>query len=42
MEILRNELQPGDVVFIKASRAIGLERVAQALIEFFARENTHP
>lgn len=42
VEILRKEVQPGDVVFVKASRAIGLERVAQALIEFLSRENTHP
>ncbi|MEY2635317.1 MAG: UDP-N-acetylmuramoyl-tripeptide--D-alanyl-D-alanine ligase [Actinomycetota bacterium] len=42
LEILRNEVSPGDVVFFKASRAIGLERVAQAMIEHFTRENTHP
>lgn len=33
IEMLRDELAPGDVVLVKASRAIGLERVAQALIE---------
>ena len=42
LEILRNEVSPGDVVFFKASRAIGLERVAQAMIEHFTRENKHP
>ena len=31
--VLRRELQPGDVVLVKASRAIGLERVAQAILE---------
>jgi UDP-N-acetylmuramoyl-tripeptide--D-alanyl-D-alanine ligase len=30
--VLRRELQPGDVVLVKASRAVGLERVAQALL----------
>lgn len=33
LEILRSELAPGDVVLVKASRSIGLERVAHALIE---------
>ena len=42
LEILRNEVEPGDVIFVKASRAIGLERVAQSLIEHFSRENPHP
>jgi UDP-N-acetylmuramoyl-tripeptide--D-alanyl-D-alanine ligase len=42
LEILKNEVEPGDVVFVKASRAIGLERVAQSLIEHFSRENPHP
>ncbi|MEZ5185889.1 MAG: UDP-N-acetylmuramoyl-tripeptide--D-alanyl-D-alanine ligase [Candidatus Nanopelagicales bacterium] len=32
MDILRRELAPADVVLIKASRAVGLERVAQALL----------
>jgi UDP-N-acetylmuramoyl-tripeptide--D-alanyl-D-alanine ligase len=32
IEILRRELVTGDVVLVKASRAIGLERVAQALL----------
>ena len=31
--MLRSELQPGDVVLIKASRSAGLEAVAQALLE---------
>ncbi|MDT3400020.1 UDP-N-acetylmuramoyl-tripeptide--D-alanyl-D-alanine ligase [Streptomyces sp. B1866] len=30
--LLRSELRPGDVVLVKASRAAGLERVAQALL----------
>ena len=30
---LHDELRPGDVVLIKASRSVGLERVAQALLE---------
>ena len=33
LAILRSELAPGDVVLIKASRAVGLERVAAALLE---------
>jgi UDP-N-acetylmuramoyl-tripeptide--D-alanyl-D-alanine ligase len=32
LELLRNELRPGDVVLIKASRAAGLEQVADALL----------
>jgi UDP-N-acetylmuramoyl-tripeptide--D-alanyl-D-alanine ligase len=32
LEFLRGELAPGDVVLIKASRAVGLERVAQGLL----------
>jgi UDP-N-acetylmuramoyl-tripeptide--D-alanyl-D-alanine ligase len=32
-ELLRNELAPGDVVLIKASRGAGLERVALALLD---------
>lgn len=31
--LLQSSLLPGDVVLVKASRSIGLERVAQALIE---------
>src|SRR5205085_11475190 len=30
---LRDELRPGDVVLVKASRAVGLERVALALAD---------
>jgi UDP-N-acetylmuramoyl-tripeptide--D-alanyl-D-alanine ligase len=30
--LLRDELQPGDVVLVKASRAVALERVAEALL----------
>ncbi len=33
LALLRDELRPGDVVLVKASRAAGLERVALALIE---------
>jgi UDP-N-acetylmuramoyl-tripeptide--D-alanyl-D-alanine ligase len=36
---LIQEVQPGDVIYIKASRAVGLERVANALQEHFGREN---
>ncbi|GAA2504731.1 UDP-N-acetylmuramoyl-tripeptide--D-alanyl-D-alanine ligase [Streptomyces thermolineatus] len=32
IELLRTEVRPGDVVLVKASRAIGLEKVAQALL----------
>ena len=31
--LLRTELEPGDVVLVKASRSVGLERVAAALLE---------
>lgn len=37
---LKNELAPGDLVYVKASRAIGLERVAEALISHFSGENS--
>jgi UDP-N-acetylmuramoyl-tripeptide--D-alanyl-D-alanine ligase len=33
LDLLRAELEPGDVVLVKASRAAGLERVAGALLE---------
>ncbi|MFC9928900.1 UDP-N-acetylmuramoyl-tripeptide--D-alanyl-D-alanine ligase [Streptomyces sp. NPDC127190] len=33
IDLLRSELRPGDVVLVKASRSVGLESVAQALIE---------
>ena len=32
LELLRAELRPGDVVLVKASRAAGLERLAQGLL----------
>jgi UDP-N-acetylmuramoyl-tripeptide--D-alanyl-D-alanine ligase len=32
LHLLRNELRPGDVVLVKASRAVGLERLAAELI----------
>ncbi|MFE2569780.1 UDP-N-acetylmuramoyl-tripeptide--D-alanyl-D-alanine ligase [Streptomyces mirabilis] len=32
VDLLRSELRPGDVVLVKASRSVGLERVAQALL----------
>ena len=37
---LNSQLTAGDVVFVKASRSIGLDRVAQALIDHAHRENT--
>lgn len=33
VEVLRTELRPGDVVLVKASRAAGLERVAEAITQ---------
>ncbi|WP_432249792.1 UDP-N-acetylmuramoyl-tripeptide--D-alanyl-D-alanine ligase [Streptomyces sanyensis] len=33
VDLLRAELRPGDVVLVKASRSVGLERVAAALLE---------
>ncbi|MGY0487047.1 UDP-N-acetylmuramoyl-tripeptide--D-alanyl-D-alanine ligase [Streptomyces sp. WG-D5] len=32
IDLLRSELRPGDVVLVKASRSVGLESVAQALL----------
>ncbi|MGH3909412.1 MAG: glutamate ligase domain-containing protein, partial [Pseudonocardiaceae bacterium] len=32
LELLRAELAPGDVVLVKASRAFGLERIADGLL----------
>jgi len=31
LDVLRAWLRPGDVVFIKGSRVVGLERLAEAL-----------
>ncbi len=33
IDLLRRELRPGDVVLVKAARAVGLERVAEALLD---------
>ncbi|MEV0639779.1 UDP-N-acetylmuramoyl-tripeptide--D-alanyl-D-alanine ligase [Streptomyces sp. NPDC050619] len=33
IDLLRSELRPGDVVLVKASRSVGLESLAQALLE---------
>ncbi|MER5226933.1 UDP-N-acetylmuramoyl-tripeptide--D-alanyl-D-alanine ligase [Streptomyces flaveus] len=33
VDLLRNELRPGDVVLVKASRSVGLERVALSLLD---------
>ncbi|MGW7417141.1 UDP-N-acetylmuramoyl-tripeptide--D-alanyl-D-alanine ligase [Streptomyces sp. NPDC054863] len=33
IDLLRGELRPGDVVLVKASRSVGLESVAQALLD---------
>jgi len=33
IDLVRNEVRPGDVVLVKASRSVGLESVALALIE---------
>lgn len=33
VDLLRSELRPGDVVLVKASRSVGLEKVVQALLE---------
>jgi len=33
IDLLRTELRPGDVVLVKAARAVGLERVAEALLD---------
>ncbi|MBY8886170.1 UDP-N-acetylmuramoyl-tripeptide--D-alanyl-D-alanine ligase [Streptomyces sp. PTM05] len=33
IDLLRSQLRPGDVVLVKASRSVGLERVAQALAD---------
>ncbi|MEU8959822.1 UDP-N-acetylmuramoyl-tripeptide--D-alanyl-D-alanine ligase [Streptomyces sp. NPDC048518] len=33
VDLLRSELRPGDVVLVKASRSVGLEKVATALLD---------
>ncbi|MFC8199812.1 UDP-N-acetylmuramoyl-tripeptide--D-alanyl-D-alanine ligase [Streptomyces sp. NPDC060006] len=33
VDLLRSQLRPGDVVLVKASRSVGLESVAQALVQ---------
>jgi UDP-N-acetylmuramoyl-tripeptide--D-alanyl-D-alanine ligase len=33
IDLLRSEVRPGDVVLVKASRSVGLESVALALLE---------
>jgi UDP-N-acetylmuramoyl-tripeptide--D-alanyl-D-alanine ligase len=33
LELLRRELQPGDVVLVKASNAVGLGNLAEALVQ---------
>ena len=33
VDLLRSELRPGDVVLVKASRSVGLEKVALSLLE---------
>jgi UDP-N-acetylmuramoyl-tripeptide--D-alanyl-D-alanine ligase len=42
VEILKSELKTGDVVYLKASRAIGLESVAEALTNWASGKNTQP
>ena len=42
IDLLIDQVQPGDVVFIKASRAVGLERVAMALENHFGGKNMSP
>jgi UDP-N-acetylmuramoyl-tripeptide--D-alanyl-D-alanine ligase len=32
IDLLRRELRPGDIVLVKASRSVGLERVAEVLL----------
>jgi len=33
MTLLASELEPGDIILVKASRSIGLERVAGEILE---------
>jgi UDP-N-acetylmuramoyl-tripeptide--D-alanyl-D-alanine ligase len=41
-ELLKSELKTGDIVYLKASRAIGLESVASALTQWASGKNTQP
>jgi UDP-N-acetylmuramoyl-tripeptide--D-alanyl-D-alanine ligase len=41
-ELLHAQVRPGDVVLVKASRAVGLERVALALLDDGTRAPTSP
>jgi UDP-N-acetylmuramoyl-tripeptide--D-alanyl-D-alanine ligase len=41
LKLLKSELKTGDIVYLKASRAIGLESVAQALTLWASGKNTH-
>jgi UDP-N-acetylmuramoyl-tripeptide--D-alanyl-D-alanine ligase len=41
IKLLKTELKSGDIVYLKASRAIGLESVAQALTDWASGKNTH-
>lgn len=41
ISLLQSELKSGDIVFLKASRAIGLESVASALVQWASGKNTH-
>ena len=40
LALLRAELRPGDVVLVKASNAIGLSRIAKALLDEGAPDDT--
>lgn len=42
IDILKSELKSGDVVYLKASRAIGLESVAEAITNWASGKNTQP
>ncbi|MDQ1657143.1 MAG: UDP-N-acetylmuramoyl-tripeptide--D-alanyl-D-alanine ligase [Cryptosporangiaceae bacterium] len=41
VEVLRAELRPGDVVLVKASRSVGLERIADALLSQEPHQQEH-
>jgi UDP-N-acetylmuramoyl-tripeptide--D-alanyl-D-alanine ligase len=41
IDLLRSEVRPGDVVLVKASRSVGLERVALALLDGAEGEGAH-